>query len=65
MFIAEIEAALLEHIQYIPQLTYHTRWQRLARAEAPRQFLRRLHHDLMGTVQILVSQHSWRCMWLA
>lgn len=65
LFIAESEAALLEQIQNIPQPAYQAHRQRLARAEAPRQFLRRLHHDPVGTVQILVSQHSSRCMWLA
>jgi hypothetical protein len=65
LFIAESEAALLEQIQHIPQHTYQAYRQRLAQAEAPRQFLRRLHHDPVGTVQILVSQHSSRCKWLA
>ena len=65
LFIAESEAALLEQIQYIPQPAYQAHRQRLAQAEAPRQFLRRLHHDPVGTVQILVSQHSSRCKLLA
>jgi len=65
LFIAESEAALLEQIQKIPQPAYQAHRQRLAQAEAPRQFLRRLHHDPVGTMQILVSQHSSRCMWLA
>ena len=61
LFIAESETALLEQIQNIPQPAYQTHRQRLAQAEAPRQFLRRLHHDPLGTVQILVSQHTSRC----
>ena len=65
LFIAESEAALLEQIQHIPQPAYQAYRQRLALAEAPRQFLRRLHHDPVGTVQILVSQHSSRCKLLA
>jgi hypothetical protein len=65
LFFAESEAALLEQIQHIPQPAYQAYRQRLAHAEAPRQFLRRLHHDPLGTVKILVSQHSSRCMWLA
>lgn len=65
LFIAESEAALLEQIQQIPQPAYQAHRQRLAQAEAPRQFLCRLHHDPVGTVQALVSQHSSRCKWLA
>jgi len=65
LFIAESEAALLVQIQHIPQPAYLAYRQRLAQAEAPRQFLRRLHHDPLGTVKILVSQHSSRCMSLA
>ena len=65
LFIAESETALLEQIQHIPQPAYQAHRQRLAQAEAPRQFLRRLHLDPVGTVQILVSQHSSRYKWLA
>ena len=65
LFLAENEAALLEQIQHIPQPAYQAYRQRLALAEAPRQFIRRLHHDPVGTSQILVSQHSSRCKWLA
>ncbi len=64
LFIAENEVALLEKIRYIPHSAYQAHRQRLALAEAPRQFIRRLHHDPVGTVQILVSQHSSRCEWL-
>jgi hypothetical protein len=65
LFIAESEAALLTQIQHIPQPAYQAYRQRLAQAEGPRQFLRHLHHDPLGTVQILVSLHASRCNWLA
>jgi hypothetical protein len=65
LFIAESEVALLKQIQHIPQPVYQSHRQRLALAEAPRQFLRRLHHDPVGTVLIQVSQHASRCKWLA
>jgi len=65
LFIAESEAALLEQIQYVSQPAYQVHRQRLAQAEVPRQFLYRLHHNPLGTVQILISQHSSRCKLLA
>lgn len=65
LFMAESEAALLDQIQHVSHPSYQAHRQRLSQAEAPRQFLRRLHHDPVGTAQILVSQHSSRCKWLA
>jgi hypothetical protein len=65
LFIAENEVALLEKIRYIPHSAYQAHRQLLALAETPRQFIHRLHHDPVGTVRILVSQHSSRCMCLA
>jgi hypothetical protein len=38
--------------------------QRLAQAEIPRQFFRRLHHDPFNTIQTLVSFHIARSQFL-
>jgi len=60
LFMAENETDLLRQIQRVPWATYRQYRQRLAEAEAPRQFFRRLHHDALGTAQTLVSQHTAR-----
>lgn len=65
LFMAESEADLLSQIQRVPWAAYQQYRQRLAEAEAPRQFFRRLHHDPLGTAQTLIHQHSARCKALA
>ena len=60
LFMAENETDLLRQIQRVPWATYRQYRQRLAVAEAPRQFFRRLHHDALATAQTLVSQHTAR-----
>ena len=61
LFAAESEALLLQQIQGVPLGDYQTESVRLAEAEVPRQFFRRLHHDPLKTVQTLIEQHSARC----
>jgi hypothetical protein len=58
LFVAESEADLLRQIQQVRWAAYRQYRQRLAEAEAPRQFFRRLHHDPLGTAQTLISQHT-------
>lgn len=65
LFLAESEAELLRQIRQVPWAAYRQYRRRLAEAEAPRQFFRRLHHDPFGTVQTLVSHHTARCKDLA
>ena len=65
LFVAESETDLLRQIQRVPWVAYRQYRQRLAQAEAPRQFFRRLHHDPSGTAQTLISQHAARCKALA
>lgn len=60
LFTATSLAELLSQIQAIPLALYHRHRQRLAQAEIPRQFFRRLHHDPFSTVQTLVSSHIAR-----
>ena len=65
LFMADSELELLNQIQQVPQAVYRRYRQRLARAEAPRQFFYRLHHDPFATTQTLIRQHSARCLALA
>ena len=60
LFVAESETDLRRQIQRVPWVAYRQYRQRLAQAEAPRQFFRRLHHDPSGTAQTLISQHTTR-----
>jgi hypothetical protein len=60
LFTATSQHELLSQIQVIPAELYHRHRQRLAQAEAPRQFFRRLHHDPLAEVQALVAQHRTR-----
>jgi len=57
LFTAGSLPELLSQIQVVPPELYQRHRQRLAQAEAPRQFFRRLHHDPLATVQILISRH--------
>jgi hypothetical protein len=65
LFIADSELELLNQIQQVPQAVYRRYRQRLADAEAPRQFFYRLHHDPFVTTQTLIRLHSARCLALA
>ena len=60
LFLAESEEDLLEQIRQVPLAEYRDRRLRLAEAEAPRQFLRRLHRNPLGTMRWLVDQHATR-----
>jgi hypothetical protein len=60
LFAAESEALLLQQIQGVPLGDYQAERVRLAKAEEPRQFFRRLHHDPQKTIQTLIEQHSTR-----
>lgn len=60
LFTAASLPELLSQIQVVPPELYQRHRQRLAQAERPRQFFRRLHHDPLATVQVLVSCHiAW------
>jgi hypothetical protein len=61
LFAAESEALLLHQIQGVPLGDYRAASVRLAEAEMPRQFFRRLHHDPQKTIQTLIELHSNRC----
>ncbi len=61
LFAAESEALLLQQIQGVPLGDYQAERVRLAKAEEPRQFFHRLHHDPQKTIQTLIEQHSTRC----
>ena len=60
LFDAESEALLLQQIRGVPLGDYRAESVRLAEAEEPRQFFRRLHHDPQKTIQTLIEQHSRR-----
>ena len=60
LFTADSLPELLSQIQVMPPELYHRHRQRLAEAELPRQFFRRLHHDPLATVQALVSHYIAR-----
>jgi len=60
LFLAESEDDLLQQLRRVPLAEYQIRRRRLAEAEAPRQFLRRLHRDPLNTMRSLVHQHAAR-----
>ena len=60
LFMAESEEALLEQLRRVPIPAYRKHRRRLAQAEAPRQFSRRLHRDPGGTIQKLMTRYSQR-----
>lgn len=60
LFLARSEDDLLQQLRRVPLAEYQARRRRLAQAEAPRQFLRRLHRDPLGTMRCLVHQHATR-----
>ncbi len=61
LFVASSLEELHEQIQAVPRKAYLVHRERLAKAELPRQFLHRLHHDPLKTIQALVTQHSSPC----
>jgi hypothetical protein len=60
LFRAESQSELLQQIQQISIDDYWFLRQRLAQAELPRQFFRRLHHDPLKSISALVSRHTSR-----
>jgi len=60
LFWTESEEALLHQLQQVAPAEYQARRQRLAEAEAPHQFLRRLHRDPLRTIRDLVDHHAAR-----
>lgn len=60
LFLAESEEELLEQIRQVPMEEYKERRHCLAKAEAPRRLLHRLHRDPLSTVRRLVDQHTAR-----
>ena len=60
LFMAESEAALLQQLRRVPVAEYRKHRQRLAQAEAPRQFFYRLHRDPTATIQKLVDRYAQR-----
>jgi len=60
LFLAKSELDLLEQIRQVPLDEYKERRRRLDEAEAPRQFLYRLHRDPLGTMRRLVHRHAAR-----
>lgn len=65
LFLADSEDDLLQQLRRVPLAEYQARRRCLAEAEAPRQFLRRLHRDPRGTMRSLVNQHAARRATLA
>ena len=60
LFGADSEEELLEQLQRVPLAEYEGHCCRLSEAEAPRRFLRHLHHDPVGAMKHLVDQHMAR-----
>jgi hypothetical protein len=60
LFQAETEQELLEQLRSVGLADYQAQRRKLAEAEAPRQFLRRLHHDPVKTVRQLLDDHAAR-----
>jgi hypothetical protein len=60
LFAAKTLQELLDQIQLVPHETYLVHRNRLADAELPNQFIRRLHHDPLVTISTLVHNHSVR-----
>ena len=60
LFLADSEDDLLQQLRQVPLAEYQARRLRLAEAEVPRQLLRRLHRDPLGTMRCLVNQHAAR-----
>ena len=65
LFQADSQASLLEQIRQVPLEDYRLWRTRLSQAEAPRQFIQRLHHDPLATMTCLVEQYISSCAALA
>ena len=55
LFRAETQTELLKQIQQVSKVDYFAHRQRLALAELPRQFFRRLHHNPLTTISNLIA----------
>lgn len=60
LFWAESEAHLLRQLQQVPLTQYQVQRHLLEAAEAPGQFMHRLHHDPVSTMQHLMQWHADR-----
>jgi hypothetical protein len=60
LFQAESEAELLSQLREVKPADYQAQRQRLIEAEAPRQFVRQLHHDPAKTVRRLLQDYAAR-----
>jgi hypothetical protein len=60
LFGADSEEELLAQLQQVPLAEYEVHCRRLSEAEAPRRFLRHLHHDPAATMKQLVERHVAR-----
>lgn len=60
LFRAETEQELLTSLREVKLTDYQAQRRRLAEAEAPRQFLRRLHHDPAQALRQLLEEHLVR-----
>jgi len=60
LFFAESENDLLQQLRHVSLAEYQACRIRLAQAEAPRQWLHRLHRDPLGTMRRLANQHAAR-----
>lgn len=58
LFMADSEQALLDQLRHVPLEAYYHHRHRLAEAEAPRQFLRRLHRDPVDAMQQWADQYT-------
>jgi len=58
LFSADSQDALLEQLRRVPITEYRKHRQRLAQAEAPRQFFHRLHRDPGATIQKLLDRYT-------
>jgi hypothetical protein len=65
LFRAETQQELLSQLREAKLADYQAQRRRLAEAEAPRQFLRRLHHDPVKTIRQLLDDHAARQIELA
>jgi hypothetical protein len=62
LFTATSAQELLSQIQRVPREAYRVHRNRLAAAEVPRQFLRRLHRDPQKTIQALMDYQGIRSL---
>ena len=58
LFGAQSEADLLKQLQEVPLAEYQAHRRRLEAVEAQGQFMRRLHHDPVSTMQHLMQWHA-------